>query len=194
MNPFQEYTLVQRALILAALLMAPILASGQVDYDAERAPISLSAGGSFSYFGADYGGYHVMGPTAFVDFSPIIWDHVAAEAEGRWLTLNASQGFREYNYLIGPVYRITLTRHPSLHPYVKGLVGAGIIDFPNNLAYGRYFAIAPGGGVDFTLSRRVRLRADYEFQIWPNAPDIPGTPGGTMTPNGVSVGVTYRIF
>ena len=154
--------------------MAPILAAGQVVYEAERTPLSLSAGGSFSYFSADYGGYKPMGVTAVVDFSPVIWDHVAAEAEGRWLTLNASHGFSEYNYLVGPVYRFTLTEHRGLHPYVKALVGGGIINFPNNLAYGRYFAIAPGGGVDYTLTRRVRLRADYEFQIWPNAPGIPG--------------------
>jgi hypothetical protein len=185
---------VQRVLILAVLLMAPILAGAQVAYEGERAPLSLSTGGSFSYFGADYNGYHVMGATAVVDFSPIIWDHLAAEAEGRWLTLNASNGFSEYNYLAGPVYRFTLAEHQTVHPYVKVLAGEGVINFPNNLAYGRYFAMAPGGGVELTLTRRVRLRADYEFQIWPNAPGIPGLPSGTMHPNGVSVGFTYRIF
>ena len=186
--------MLQRSFLLAALLMAPIFAAGQVIYQAERAPVSLTTGGSFSYFGADFGGYHVMGPTATVDFSPIIWDHVAAQAEGRWLMINGPHGFSEYNYLIGPVYRITLTGHRSLHPYVKALLGGGIINFPRDLAYGRYFVIAPGGGVDLTLTSRMRLRADCEFQIWPNAPGIPGTPSGTMTPNGVSVGVTYRIF
>jgi hypothetical protein len=174
--------------------MAPILAGAQVAYEGERAPVSLSTGASFSYFSADYGGYHPIGGSAVIDFSPIIWDHVATEAEGRWLTLNAPHGFSEYNYLIGPVYRFTLTKHQTLHPYVKTLLGEGIVNFSDNLAYGRYFAIAPGGGVDFTLTRRVRLRADYEFQIWPNAPGIPGLPSGTMYPNGVSVGATYRIF
>jgi hypothetical protein len=174
--------------------MAPIFAAGQVVYQAERSPVSLMTGGSFSYFVADFGGYHVMGPTATVDLSPIIWDHVGAQAEGRWLMINGPHGFSEYNYLIGPVYRITLTGHRNLHPYVKTLLGGGIIDFPRNLAYGRYFAIAPGGGVDLTLTPRMRLRADYEFQIWPGAPGIPGTSSGTMTPNGVSVGVIYRIF
>jgi hypothetical protein len=80
--------LVQRVLILAVLWMAPILAAGQVVYEAERPALSLGAGGSFSYFSADYGGYKPMGVTAVVDLSPVIWDHVAAEAEGRWLTFN----------------------------------------------------------------------------------------------------------
>jgi hypothetical protein len=180
--------------MVATLLMAPIFAAGQAVYQAEQRRVSLTAGGSFSYFVADFGGYHVMGPTATVDFSPIIWDHVGAQAEGRWLMINGPDGFSEYNYLIGPVYRITLTAHRNLHPYVKALLGGGIIDFPKGLAYGRYFAIAPGGGVDLTLTPRVRLRADYEFQIWPDAPGIPGTSSGIITPNGVSVGVTYRIF
>jgi hypothetical protein len=187
-------TLIHRFLILAALLIAPILAGGQTVYEAERAPVSFSTGGAFSFFDAAYGGYKVMGAVAYVNFSPLIWDHVGAEAEGRWLTFNASRGFREYNYLAGPVYRITLSEHRRLHPYVKALVGQGDIDFPNHLAYGRYFVLAPGGGVDMTLTRRWRLRADYEYQIWPDAPGIPGLASGVMRPNGVSVGFTYRIF
>ena len=184
----------QRLLIAALLVSTPVLAAAQSQYSAERAPVSFTVGGSYSFFDAGYGGYKVMGATAYADFSPVIWDHIAAEAEGRWLTLNADRGFREYNYLAGPVYRITLSEHHNFHPYVKGLIGEGIIDFPNQLAYGRYFAIAPGAGVDYTLNRRWRLRADYEYQIWPQAPDIPGIPSGTLKPNGVSVGFTYRVF
>lgn len=177
-----------------ALLWAPILAGAQSSYDAERAPVSLTLGGSYSFFDAAYGGYKVMGAVVFVNLSPFIWDHLGAEAEGRWLTLNASRGFSEYNYLAGPVYRITLSQHRALHPYIKGLIGEGIVDFPNHLAVGRYFAIAPGAGVDVTLNRRWRLRADYEYQIWPQASDIPGISSGAMKPNGVSVGFTYRVF
>lgn len=186
--------MVQRFILIAALLISPIMAMGQSVYQGERPPLSLIAGGSYSFFDAAYGGYHLLGPTAYVEFSPIVWDHVAGEAEGRWLTMNGAQGFREYNYLAGPVYRITLSEHRSLHPYVKGLIGVGVIDFPEHLAYGRYFATALGGGVDWSLNRRWRLRADYEFQIWPDAPGVPGLPSGAMKPNGVSVGFTYRVF
>jgi hypothetical protein len=186
--------LVQRILILAALFAAPILAGGQTVYDAQRSPVSFSTGASFSYFDGDYGGYNPMGLTAFVDLSPLLWDHLGAQAEGRWLTLNASAGFREYNYLVGPVYRFSFTNHKTVHPYVKALVGQGDIDFPHHLAYGRYFAIAPGGGVDLSLTSRWRTRVDYEYQIWPDAPGIPGLPSGTMNPNGVSLGFSYRVF
>lgn len=186
--------MIRRLLTLAALTVVPVFAAAQTQYSAEAAPVSLTMGGAFSFFNAGYGGYKVMGGVAYANFSPIIWDHVAGEAEGRWLTMNGSRGFSEYNYLAGPVYRITLQEHRGLHPYVKGLIGEGIVNFPNNLAVGRYFVIAPGGGVAMTLNRRWRIRGDYEYQIWPNSPDIPGMHVGTMKPNGVTVGFTYRIF
>jgi hypothetical protein len=186
--------LAQRLVILAAFAAAPILACGQTVYDAQRSPVSLSTGASFSYFNGDYGGYRPMGFTAHVDFSPLFLDHLGAQAEGRWLTLNASEGFREYNYLIGPFYEISLTNHKALHPFLKALVGQGDIDFPHHLAYGRYFVVAPGGGVDLSLTRRSRIRVDYEYQIWPDAPGIPGLPSGTMNPNGVSLGFSFRVF
>ena len=183
-----------RFLMAAALLAIPVLAPGQTVYEARRSPIAFSAGVCYGFFNADYSGYHLMGPSAYADFSPIIWDRMGIEAEGRWLTFNSSQGFREYNYLIGPRYQFSLPSHGGLHPYVKVLFGQGVIDFPNHLAYGRYFAVAPAGGVEIALDRRWRLRAEYEYQIWPDAPGIPGLPSGAMTPSGVSAGFNYRLF
>jgi hypothetical protein len=194
MKILREYTLVQRILTMAALLMTPILGAGQAVYEAQRAPVTLTAGGSFSYFDADYAGNKATGIGAYADFSPIVFDHLGVEAEGRWLMFNASQSFREYNYLAGPRYRFSLAGYRGLHPYVKVLVGEGVIDFPYHLAYGRYFMIAPGGGVDIAINHRVRVRADYEYQIWPDAPGIPGLPSAAMKPNGVTAGVSYRIF
>ncbi len=185
--------MLQRFLIVAALCAMPALAAAQAVYSAEAAPDALTLSGSYSYFDAAYSGYKLMGAVGQVNFAPLIWDRVAGQIEGRWLTLNASRGFAEYNYLAGPVYRITLLAHPRLHPYVKGLIGEGIVEFPNHLAYGRYFVLAPGGGADLTLTSRWRLRADYEYQIWPQASGIPGA-SGMMKPNGVSVGFTYRVF
>lgn len=181
-------------LVVAALFFAPLLAGAQAVYAGERAPVSFAVGGSVSYFDAAYGGYKVIGVVGSANLSPVIWDHLGLVAEGRWLNLNASHGFAEYNYLAGPTYRIPVSEHRSFHPYVKGLIGEGIVDFPNHLAYGRYFVFAPGGGVDVALDRRWRLRADYEYQIWPQAPGIPGQSVPMMKPNGVTVGFTYRVF
>jgi len=182
----------RRSLIVVVFFLMPLVGVAQAAYDAEAAPDALTVGGSFSYFDGAYSGYKPMGLVAQVNFAPLIWDHVAGQVEGRWLKMNASRGFAEYNYLAGPVYRISMSAHSKLHPYVKGLIGEGIVDFPNHLAFGRYFVLAPGGGADVTLNARWRLQADYEYQIWPQAPGIPGT-SGMMKPNGVSVGFTYRI-
>jgi opacity protein-like surface antigen len=77
---------------------------------------------------------------------------------------------------------------------MKTLLGEGVIDFPNHTAYGRYFVFAPAGGVDINVVNRWRIRAEYEYQYWPGAPGIPGLPSGAMEPNGVSVGINYRMF
>jgi opacity protein-like surface antigen len=190
----EECGLVQRYLIAALLLLMPVLAAAQSVYDAQRSPIAFSAGGSYSYFDAAYGGYHIVGLTAYADLSPILWDRLGVEGEGRWLTFNTSNGFREYTYLIGPRYQFSWSKHRGLHPYIKTLAGEGVIDFPNHTAYGRYFVFAPAGGVDINVVNRWRIRAEYEYQFWPGAPGIPGLPSGAMEPNGVSVGINYRIF
>lgn len=186
--------MLRRYLVVAALFLAPTFAAAQAVYAGERVPLSFTLGGSASYFDAAYGGYKVVGAVGSVNLAPVIWDHVGLQGEGRWLTINASHGFAEYNYLAGPVYRMSVSEHRAIHPYVKGLIGEGIVDFPNHFAYGRYFVLAPGGGVDLTLNRRWRLRADYEYQIWPQAPGIPGVSSAVMKPNGVTVGFTYRVF
>lgn len=186
--------MIYRILIFSALLMAPLLAAGQVAYEAERPPVNLNVGGSFSYFDANYASQKIMGIGAYAEFSPIVLDELGVEAEGHWLTMGGSNGFAEYTYLAGPRYKFNFGSSHNLHPYAKFLVGQGDIIFPHDLAAGHYFAMAPGGGVDHPLGRRLRLRADYEYQIWLNAPGIPGTPSGSMKPNGVSVGLSYRIF
>ena len=186
--------MVQRILIFIALLFSPVLVIAQVTYEAERAPVALNAGGYYSYFDANYAGNHLMGVGAYVDFSPIVLDQLGVEAEGHWLTFNGQHGFSESTYLIGPQYRFVWGQRRRLHPYAKVLVGVGEINFPYQLAHGNYFAIAPGGGVDYTLNRRIKLRVDYEYQLWPSAPGIPGLPSAMLKPNGVSLGVSYRVF
>jgi hypothetical protein len=181
-------------LILVFLLSLATFAQAQVIYEGQGAPFSFTAGGSFSYFSADYAGNRLAGITAFADISPFVFSHLGMESEGRWLTLNGAQGFREYNYLAGPRIRLPLGSQGPIHPYLKSLAGQGIIDFPNHLAYGRYAIFALGGGAETSVSRRCRIRADYEYQIWPNAPGITGLSNPALKPSGVTLGVSYRVF
>lgn len=179
-------------LILGVLFLTGGLAYGQVTDSATAGTIPLSVGGSFSYFDASYASYRSAGFGAYIDYSPFLSGDLGLEGEGRWLDVGASHSFSEYNYLIGPRYRFY--KSEKYQPYAKFLVGAGEINFPYNLAHGGYFAMAPGGGVEIALKEHWKLRADYEFQFWPDAIGIPGIQTGAMHPNGVSVGFTYRLF
>jgi hypothetical protein len=49
--------------------------------------------------------------------------------------------------------------------------------------------VAPGGGTDFRLTRRVRWRVvDFEYQFWPQFQF------GMMSSVGVSTGLRIKIF
>jgi len=183
---------IKRNLVLGFLLLSSIGALGQVVESATEGSAPLTVGGYFSFFDASYASNKLAGMGTYVDWSPLMTGNLGVEAEGRWLTFGGSHGFSEYNYLVGPRYRFYL--NDRFQPYVKFLVGAGEINFPYDLAHGGYFAMAPGGGLDYALNRRWKVRADYEFQIWPSAVGIPGIQTGSVHPNGVSVGISYRLF
>jgi hypothetical protein len=144
----------------------------------------LVAGGFFSAFRPDYGSNWLLGLGAYGDFN--VGRHFGAEAEVRFLRFNQQFDVHEDNYLIGPRYRWHIHRY---QPYAKFLLGNGQFNFPDSLAHGGYFMIAPGGGLDIVLKHHFVLRAvDYEYQHWS------GFQGSSLNPNGLSFGIGYRIF
>ena len=182
----------RKLLVLGLVLISGLFAHGQVEDSATAGTVPLSVGGTFSFFDGSYNGNKAAGVGAFIDYSPLFAGDLGVEGESRWLTIAGSHGFSEYNYLVGPRYRFHW--RDKYEPYAKFLVGAGEINFPYHLAHGGYFAMAPGGGIDVTLKEHWKLRVDYEFQYWPSAFGIPGISTGSVHPNGVSVGLNYRIF
>ena len=182
----------QRTLIVGALLLSSSWAIAQVEPTAYRNQNTLALGGFYSSFDTDYQTNRMAGAGVYADWSPAILGHLGAEAEARWLIFNSFHDFSEYNYLIGPRYRFPA--YNRLQPYAKLLLGAGEVNFPYQLAHGGYFALAPGGGIDFVVTRRWTMRVDYEYQIWPSAVGIPGIQSNSLKPNGLSVGIGYRIF
>lgn len=184
--------MLQRVLLFGALLFSPLPALAQAAPSAYGGSPLFTVGGFFSYVDTDYDGNKMVGPGAFVDWSPPAKWSLGLEGEARWLILNAPHQFRQYTYLAGPRYLFPHKRR--IGPYAKFLIGAGDIDFPYRLAHGSYFVMAPGAGVDIAWTSKLRLRADYELQIWPQAVGIPNVPGSALKPNGVSVGVSYKVF
>jgi opacity protein-like surface antigen len=125
-----------------------------------------------------------------------IMHNFGVEVVGHDIRFNVPEDFsqmhegtmREDTLLGGVTY--TWRKPRSIHPYVKGLMGVGSIDFPHpsDSGYGHdtRTVSAMGGGVDVHAYRNLWVRADYEYQVWPKmfGPD-------SLTPNGLTLGVSY---
>jgi hypothetical protein len=171
----------------------------------------LWAGGEASSFNPDWScsiswpvgcAHEIYGAAALVDFN--LNSRLGAEGEARWLHWHGEGGQVESNYLIGPHYRIFRIDRLSIWP--KVLVGGGWITTPfypkAGSVKGSYFVYAPGVTFDYRLYRHLVLRADYEYQLWPSFGGPPTTSAtgkeilhdNGLTPNGLSLGVTYRFL
>ena len=178
-------TVLLSPLFVVLLGICPAAMRAQVAPTAYRSPISLSAGGTFSLFNPDYVRYGLGGVGAYVDLT--VFHGVGVEAEGRWQHWHEFEGISQDNYLIGP--RVKVMHFWRAQPYVKALGGFTNMNFQNGAGSGRFTTLAFGGGVDLHLTRRWSVRAvDVEYQYWPSFLD------GSLSPYGISAGVSYRIF
>lgn len=185
----------KKLLLIAALLLLPTLSRAQVVAAGRGGNQQLYVGGTFSDFDPDYGYQRLYGVGAFADYN--LSPRLGAEAEVRFHRFHQLADIHEDNYVIGPKINY---RHKRYTFYGKALLGVGYFNFPLNAAHGTYLDVALGGGVDYRLTRRVYVRAEYEYQIWPGfiGPPDPqispkNRPNG-LTPNGFAIGASYRIF
>jgi hypothetical protein len=210
--PFEESIILLKRAGIFVLLLLPAIALAQVPESAVGGNSKLSAGGEFSSFNPDYScssnkpfgcPSQLVGPAVFFDFN--VSPRWGAEGEARWLHWNGTSGQIESNYLAGGRYRVE--RFHRLDLWVKFLMGGGLITTPGFPApgslKGSYFVYTPGGTLEFPLTRRLSLRGDYEYQIWPSfaGPTSFDTTTGRviehahgLSPNGFSLGVSYRIL
>lgn len=171
-------------LILAVLAVAAGRnAAAQSRESATAGRLFLWVGGGASGYYIQYGAVKNLGITAYVDADSV--RRFGIEAEGRWLDWHQNNDIHAETYLAGPRYHFNVGR---IQPYVKGLAGLGRFNFTNNYAYGRYFVVAGGGGMDYRLSPRWSARADFEYQYWPQFTF------GAMSSGGVTVGVRYLVL
>jgi hypothetical protein len=186
--------MIRNFLIFAgALLLAP-LASAQVAPSTTGGNGYITIGAQASAFQPDsltgYTGGHVIGPGFYFDIN--LASRWGAEGEARWMHWHGSGGQTQTDYLLGPRYRVL--RWHNLSAWANFLMGAGLEKFPNQIGTGSYFAMAPGGDLTYAISPRLSLRAGYEYQFWPSAPNIPYYPNNGMHPSGFSIGIGYRIL
>jgi len=170
-------------LLLVALALGR-MASGQVLPAGDGGGLNIFAGATASGFSLQYGDRKMLGIAPFVDVDTR--RAIGFEGEARWLAFHQTDNVRATTWLAGPRYHRSIGK---FQVYGKCLAGIGEFNFPYNYAYGRYLVIAPGGGVDYSLTRGVRLRlADGEYQYWPQFTF------GPMSSLGVSAGLRVRVF
>lgn len=203
--------MLKRIVLFFTLLLLPAVFIGQNPESAVGGTSSLSAGAEFSSINPDYGcptsspfscSNQVMGPGAFFDFN--VHPKWGAEGEARWLHWNGTGKERESNYLAGGRYRVV--RYHRLDVWAKMMLGGGWITTPNypeaGSLKGSFFVYAPGGTLDYRLTHRLSLRGDYEYQRWPSFSGPPSynsagqlvEHNGGLTPNGFSIGVSYKFL
>lgn len=189
--------LFRKAIVFRNFGIALLLVLSPASVFAQAAPAvrgggqSLWVGTTYSNFSPDFGPPHRLigiGVNADLSWSP----RLTLEGEMRFLRFNGFGGEHQDDYLLGP--KFTLLRRGRFTPYAKFVFGLGAVTFPYQIGNGTYFVYAPGGGVDYRLSRKLSVRGGYEYQFWPSAPGIPGEPDNGMHPNGFSIGVAYRAL
>lgn len=178
-----------KMIFVVSLLFTATAVYGQVARSVTGGGGAFWAGGEVSRFSTDYGG-SIIGPGAIFDFN--VTPKIGVVGEARWMHWKGRGGQTHSDYLAGGKYRFY--RFHRFDFDAKFLMGGVWIKFPVDIGTGSYFAFAPGGFVDYHLTHNLRLRGDYEYQILPSAPNIPGQPSHGLTPNGFSVGVEYRVF
>jgi hypothetical protein len=170
-------------LVLVALALGRTVFA-QVVPPGDGGGLNIFAGATASGFSVQYGDRKMLGVAPFVDVDTR--RAIGFEGEARWLDFHPTDNVHATTFFAGPRYHRSIGK---FQVYGKGLVGIGEFNFPYNYAYGRYLVIAPGGGVDYSLTRRVRLRlADGEYQYWPQFTF------GPMSSYGVSTGLRVRVF
>jgi len=168
-------------ILLVAAGERSALAQSVEPADAGRA--MLSVGVAASGYTLGYGDRKILGISAWVDTDSI--RRLGFEGEMRRLEYQQTANVHAETYLSGVRYHLNFGR---TQPYLKALGGIGHFTFPYNYAKGSYFVIAGGGGLDYKLSRRWTVRADLEYQEWPQFTY------GPMNSLGANVGIRCRIF
>ena len=163
---------------------------------------SWAIGAGISGYNSDYGNGHILGGTLWIDYRltrvPSLLQGFAIEAEARDLNYFRSAteetNLRQDTAGDGLIYS---WRHfAKFRPYAKLFAEYGNND--EGLKTGtRYHDsrnfFAEGGGVEYRMMRHLWVRADYEYQSWPDMFSKSTVSTGRMNPQGITVGAIYHF-
>ncbi len=181
---------------LLALGMLPNEARAQATYTASRAgDLQVGAGVTFATsnyltpaLGAGFtpqivgNGESLKGFALYSSFD--VKTHFGAEISLRQTTPSYGANVYERTYEVGARYVYPIR---SLKPFARAMYGRGVFNYPENIANIAYNLYSLGAGADFSLTRTINLRAEYEHQHWFGFPLTP------LQPNLATVGVAYHF-
>ncbi len=188
-------------LIPAVLFMAAALPlSAQSAYSAKRGAWPVAIGAGYSSINTDWGqDAHgnpriVNGVTVWFDWKklPFLPHGFGLEAEGEHVNWNQPAALPQLRIdavMGGPTYTYTVRDFRRLRFYGKGMIGFGGINFPpfGNYSHDTRTIWAPGLGAEYRAWNSFWVRADYEYQYWPNL----FSRGHTLNPHGLTIGMVY---
>jgi hypothetical protein len=169
---------------IAVCWVIPRAASAQVVPAGDEGGYNLIVGATATGDSLQYGDRKMLGVAAIADLDTK--RRTGFEAEAHWTMFHQTREVHTSTYLIGPRYHLNYGR---LQPYLKTLIGFGQFNYPDGDGTDNDFVIEPGGGLDYRITRRFRIRvADFEYQFWPQFHY------GPYSAYSLSTGIRVRVF
>jgi hypothetical protein len=193
-----------KSLIAILILTAPLPLFSQVVPAATEGGLQQwTVGTGFSVFNPDLGSERLAGGTLWINDSldrmPAFLRGISIAVEARDLSLGSSSHepvLRIDTAGGGAIYK--WSHYRNIRPYAEVTVGLGNIDYmisDGDRYHQSRTVTSMGGGFDIRAFRSVWVRADYEYEYWPNFwITKAGSPnGGALDPQGLTVGLIYQF-
>lgn len=148
-------------LFLILLACSSVTAFAQGRPTASRAG-DLQVGGGYTFSRADYLTGRQSGFAFYSDFD--FRPHWGVEVDFHQINDRSGTQVYQRTYEVGGRYIVG--NYSRFTPYVKGLYGRGVYNFPQSEANLAYNMLVGGGGVDIAVHPRINVRADFEYQHW----------------------------
>jgi hypothetical protein len=193
----------RKSLIAIFFLTATLpLFSQTLESATENGPRQWTIGTGLSYFTPSYGPGRIAGETLWIDNSlervPAFLSGLSVDFEARNLSFARSSD--------EPVMRVDTAGGGAMYrwdhflkalPYAKVTEGLGNIDYMagTDRAHQSRAVTGMGGGCDIRAFGPVWVRADYEYEYWPNfwIKKVASPVGAPLNPQGLTVGAIYHF-
>ncbi len=189
--------------ILAALVfsLAGTAYSQVVPSATENGGFPIMVGAGLGSFNPDFDNGRMLAGTVWVDFQtplPHYLNGLGFQIEGEDIAFNPNFAQKvAHNKEEVASGGVTYGRWDIHHfrPYGKFLLGFGNADYPTRTGFYHQTRTVTtfGGGVTYPVLRALSVRAEYEYQYWPQFWYEGSTPEGSLNPNGFTIGASYQI-